>query len=314
MSKTDEMITVTKLPTWIKNSPFIKEFEADYPDEPYVLPKSKYYKYPKKLTAKNIIAVLNIVRYYGIDDDDIMYDIFVFFFDINNLKQYVSNRIPKHPTLNLNDIISEFPEFKEIWRNATVDRSSDEASFRLFDITKNFKPTLYAARNRMFYLIKFLLLSGEYDKPNNYSDETYLAEQCAQYGDLKSLMFVHEHGYKMSYKTCLHAAKYGKLECLKYAYFNTDKSKNTYDLINTALHTVLERGNIECVKFLISQKVPMDIMTCSYAIWGSLKRSDSLEYLKLVHMAGAPKDYRALRDAETNEQIEYLREHNFPEA
>lgn len=176
MASSNEFVTVTKLPTWIKESTFIGDYENDYPNEPYILPKSKYYKYPKKLSDKNIVPVLEIIRYYGITDEDIFYDVFKFLFDIEPYVEYNKikwDNIIQIGVLDVRDGINfvdkvlgsrnkssidisilklDFPEFPELWRNLTFDRSNIK-----LDSVMNYDFYEYSTENNLVYLKRLSL-------------------------------------------------------------------------------------------------------------------------------------------------------------
>lgn len=198
MSTLEEFITVTNLPEWIDKSPYIKEYKNDYPEEPYIIPKSKYQKYPNVISNENILDVLEIIRYYGIEDEDIFYDVFVFLFDIEpyfeynilnnndsdigtsswkNTRMIADTKIKYQRILNpninsfeLEELRLMFPEFKELWKNIFMGKSKTELPLLLaLDLEWYSSPSVNNLKymNRLFKQIKVMMINDAPQRRRN---------------------------------------------------------------------------------------------------------------------------------------------------
>lgn len=91
-------------------------------------------------------------------------------------------------------------------------------------------------------------------------DETKQCARAAKYGRIEYLKYLHEHGYKWNKMTCDFAAICGQLECLKYAHENGCPWNEDVCYLATWM------GNLECLKYAHENGCPWNDNTFKIAI------------------------------------------------
>jgi hypothetical protein len=78
MESSSGKVEVIELPSWIRTSEFVEQFEIDFPGQSIELPPERNFPFPTKVEEGNIESLLDNVRFFGVRDSDIMKQIFNF--------------------------------------------------------------------------------------------------------------------------------------------------------------------------------------------------------------------------------------------
>ena len=131
---------------------------------------------------------------------------------------------------------------------------------------------------------------------NSIYDDINITPNAAKYGEIECLKYAHEIGFNWNEDTCSNAAAYGNLECLQYAHENgCPWNENT-----TA--SAAESGYIECLKYAHENGCPWGYFTCS---WAALR--GKLDCLKYAHENGCPWDKKTCSNAAFNGHLDCLK-------
>jgi hypothetical protein len=102
---------VIELPSWIRTSEFVEQFEIDFPGHPIKLPPDRNFPFPTEVNEGNIQSLLDNVRFFGMRDSSYMVrHIFDFLIQQSLDDQFVET------------LKSNFEELKVIWRNVLFAR------------------------------------------------------------------------------------------------------------------------------------------------------------------------------------------------
>jgi hypothetical protein len=91
---------------------------------------------------------------------------------------------------------------------------------------------------------------------------------------------LHEKGCPWDERTCAESARYGHLDCLKYAHENRcpwDKRTCAY---------AAESGHIDCLKYAHENRCPWDERTCAFAA-----KNGNLDCLRYAHEKRCPCEH-----------------------
>ena len=83
-----------------------------------------------------------------------------------------------------------------------------------------------------------------------------VTQNAAKYGELECLKYAHENGCPWDEETCASAAEKGKLECLKYAH------ENGCPWDEDTCEFAAAKGDLECLKYACENGCPCDIRMC----------------------------------------------------
>ena len=117
-------------------------------------------------------------------------------------------------------------------------------------------------------------------------NKSVICERAAKYGHLECLKYAHENGCPLKSWVCAIAASRGHLECLQYAH----EKGCPWDYMTTMM--AAELGRLECLKYAHVNGCPWRENTCSEAA-----RNGHLECLKYAHVNKCPWDYRTCMHA-----------------
>jgi hypothetical protein len=185
-------VEVIELPSWIRTSEFVEQFEIDFPGYPIELPPGRNFPFPTEVNEGNIESLLDNVRFLGVrDSSDVVRHIFDFLIQDSLDDQFVEI------------LKSKFEELKVIWSNV-----------------------LFARKHRLDAIFSFraasanLLMCLKYARENGcpWDEDTCCGAACG--GHLDCLKYAHENGCPWIEDTCSNAACGGQLDCLKYAHVN----------------------------------------------------------------------------------------------
>jgi hypothetical protein len=109
-SKESNLVSVDELPSWIKTSEFVEQFEIDFPGQPIELPPERNFPFPTKVDEGNLETLLDNIRFFGVRDSDIMKQIFKFLIQEFVIGEYVEG------------LKSSFEELSLIWNNVLFAR------------------------------------------------------------------------------------------------------------------------------------------------------------------------------------------------
>jgi hypothetical protein len=246
-----EQYELDSLPSWIRGSEFVKQFEIDFLGQPIELRPERNFPFPTEINEENIELVLENVRFFGVGDVAILRKLFRFLIDESDdefMKQ----------------LASTFGELKMLWDNV-----------------------FYALRYPLFNghfsssdaVIKDLQLYLQYGNENGYPWNETTSSFAAYYGQLDCLKFLHENGCPWNELTCSSAVLKHRLDCLKYAHEN----RCPWDKYTSAF--AAEYGHLDCLKFLHENGCPWNEFTCS-----SAASEGQLDCLKYAHENGCPWD------------------------
>ena len=119
------------------------------------------------------------------------------------------------------------------------------------------------------------------DFHKQYKNKCYWhKETCliaAQYGHLYCLKYLHENRFRWTSLTCRYAARYGHLECLKYAHEN-GCPWDEYTCFYAATS-----GHLECLRYAYKNGCPWNADTCLIAA-----QKGHFDCLKYAHENGCP--------------------------
>jgi hypothetical protein len=128
---------------------------------------------------------------------------------------------------------------------------------------------------------------------------TDLCAIAAANGQLEILQYLHESGYGWNIGTCVHAAHYNHLSCLKYA--------NEHKCVWDGRVYYVAMNNFDILKYLIENNCPFD----GYC---NARHADSLEILEYLHMHKFPHleaSYIYYAEHDKLDCIKFLFEHGY---
>ena len=96
---------ISCLPSWIKCSEFVRQYEEDFPEEEVLKldDKERLFELPSELCEDSAVKVMDNIRYFGVNEP-ITRKIFEFYVEVSN-RDYVE----PHK--------KSFPEFIVLWKN-----------------------------------------------------------------------------------------------------------------------------------------------------------------------------------------------------
>jgi hypothetical protein len=185
------LVSVDELPSWIRTSEFVEQFEIDFPGQPIELPPERNFPFPTEVDEGNIESLLDNVRFFGVRDSEIMKQIFMFLIQVPVVDAFVEV------------LKSNFEELEVLWNNVLFVR---EHPLNIEFCSKA------ALRN--------LLMCLEYAHENGCRWDELVCYNAANKGHLDCLKYAHENGCPWDEYTCSNAAHGGHLDCLKYGHEN----------------------------------------------------------------------------------------------
>jgi hypothetical protein len=213
------------LPEIIQKSEFISDYISEYENDSISLNSDIVEIHNKVITIENITTLMESIRFFGIEDENINDMIFDLIF---------IDECSKRKTLNVKNIEGE--NFLDYVKNFT----NYEMYLNEFPIEEiirsSFEPNDFEAikNERLFYL-KYLL------KRKHFSKNSILT--AAGLGKLKSLKFFYENGFDIK-DVIYNSEKSKSLECVKYGYDNGDREKLEFFFERSVI-----TNNLDFVKF-----------------------------------------------------------------
>ena len=150
---------------------------------------------------------------------------------------------------------------------------------KLYKLVKELYPEIY---NEKFYIL--ILKSDDKKLCEKYwhiFDIKNICSESAKYGALNCLKYAKENNCPWDKYTCSNAASNGHLECLIYA------KENNCPWDTFTCSSAAENGHLNCLTYAKENNCPWDEYTCSFAtLYGHL---DCLKYAKennlsLIHI------------------------------
>ena len=131
---------------------------------------------------------------------------------------------------------------------------------------------------------------------------------AAEQGNLEMIKYCVANECPLDEWTCVRAARYGHLECLKYLH---EEAKAPWDSVTASW--AAQNGHLHILEYLVERKFDKyNERACEYAAMNG--HFDCLKYLH--ETAKAPWDYLAVREAHNNEEhtecLQYLLENDCP--
>jgi hypothetical protein len=300
------------LPCWIKSSDFVNQFEVDFPEEKSIsLAADRVFEFPLCLTKNNIYDVLDNVRYFGINDKQLFYFIFLFFVKYPSLVENVRHRYSELEFVLWDQVL--FKSRRQVNFKFVKEASSLGYLFCLKYVHEkkcDWGDEICAAAAMSGHLdcLEFLHENGcpwsvmttflaaykgqihclKYAHENGCPWDERTCSNAAMNGHLECLMYAHANGCSSSAAVCRNASGGGHLHCLQYAH---ETANMTWD-IGTCLEAA-EYGHLDCLKYAHENGCPWDERTCSKAALNGYHHC-----LLYAHENGCPWDESTLsRDA-----------------
>jgi hypothetical protein len=158
---------VIELPSWIRTSEFVEQYEVDFPGQPIELPPERNFPLPTKVNKRNIESVLDNVRFFGVRDCHITRLILNFLIQLTVDDIFVER------------LKSNFGELEVIWNNVLFCRA------RIYYLLDAEFCSQAAERNLL------MCLEYAHDSGCPWNEETCSA--AAHNGHLDCLIFAHEN-------------------------------------------------------------------------------------------------------------------------
>lgn len=221
-------IRIEDLPEWIKNSEFVKEFILDFPGEEITINPTRIFELRYKssarprfyLTSDYIYDVLENIRYFGIQDDELFY--FIYKIICDNDWGYV---------------LEDFPEFKELNENFNYMMAYKEFNRDTLRLAAS-KGHLYAFR----YLMKF-------------QEDTMIISNAIGSKNLKLVKYLHSMGWIVdedALKTAI-SFSWKENDSIEIVRFLFSIGIDTISDENIVKYTIKSR-NLQVLKFLYNEK------------------------------------------------------------
>jgi hypothetical protein len=252
---------------WIKNSELYDSLAEMYESEgKNFFIDERMFEFPHTLLDSNIRKVLDNIRFFGIEDERILYECFEFIIDYNTDDK----------------LKDDFPELRSIFNNETHDKPYKAVKngdlFSLMYIYKynfDFDVKIHSELCRYGHLkcLKFVHSTG-------CIGDKFSCILAAENGHLECLQFCHENGCEWDKLTCEGAALNGHLECLKYAH------ENGCEWDEWTCKFAAKNGHLECLKYIFETacKLPDNLI---YYIMDQ-ENEKSIECLKYINEHGFP--------------------------
>lgn len=223
------------LQSMIRNSEFIKTLDEEFPEQCIELERKLIFNYKNNVNSTNVINVMESIRFFGIDCEDIQYKIFKCIYeeslsndgmlneklDNDKIKQYIKLSTPYE------GYIKEFPIVEAIGSALFLNKSGEDA------VINGYKYFL-------MYLFKNGLLKYR------------ISSFAARHGQLECLKYLHKAFGGI--RGALSAAnKACKIKCVEYVYENTNQNTNLF------LEEAVFYHHMDGVKFALEKKLPQYI-------------------------------------------------------
>jgi hypothetical protein len=101
------------LPSWIRTSEFIEQFEADFPGEPIELSPERLFPFPPEVHEGNVELVLENVRFFGVKDSAVIRKVFNFL-----IQETVGDGVSIWGFVHV--LSFEIQELKVLWNNVLL--------------------------------------------------------------------------------------------------------------------------------------------------------------------------------------------------
>jgi hypothetical protein len=288
-------VEVVELPSWIRTSEFVEQFEIDFPGQPIELPPERNFPFPTKIDEGNIELLLDNVRFFGVrDSSDAMKQIFIFLIQVPVDDVFVEG------------LKSSFDELNVIWNNVLFARE------HLLDIDFCSK----AARKNLLMCLTYAHENGcpwneatclaaaygghidclKYAHENGCPWNGDTCSDAARGGHLDCLIYAHENGCPWNEETCSYAAGLGRLVCLTYAHENgCPWNKKTCS-------EAADGGHLDCLTYAHENGCPWNEVTCCFAAIEGY-----LDCLKYAHENGCPWNGDTCSDAAHGGHLDCLK-------